>query len=108
MQSQLLKVIIKEADELNARYGRPRRTEIADASVSDVSTLEQLIPDEKALIIFSEGGRIKRVNDSSFATQVRTCVELTQHISRVLAETPYQQLKTARMHYDRTLHVLSL
>jgi DNA gyrase/topoisomerase IV subunit A len=71
LQAQVLQVIIKEADDLDARYGRPRRTEIADSSVTDVSSQEDLIPDEKALIIFSQGGRIKRICDSFFSTQAR-------------------------------------
>ena len=62
---------MKELDELDGRYGRPRRTQVADASVSDVATREDLIPDAKSLIIFSEGGYIKRVCDTTFETQVR-------------------------------------
>jgi DNA gyrase/topoisomerase IV, subunit A len=38
VQSKVLGVVAKEADELDARYGRSRRTQIADASVSDVAT----------------------------------------------------------------------
>ena len=73
MQRKVLDVIVRESDELDARYGRPRRTQIADASISDVATQEELIPDEKALIMFSANGYIKRICDSTFSTQVREC-----------------------------------
>jgi DNA gyrase/topoisomerase IV subunit A len=70
-------VIVREAEEVASKYGRPRRTEIADAKLSDVATKEELIPDEKGMILFSEGGYIKRICDTTFSTQVLPCACLS-------------------------------
>lgn len=75
VQKKILSVVVKEAETLTAKYGRPRRTELADASVADVATDEDLIPDEKGLIIFSSAGHIKRVADTTFTSQVRSLPE---------------------------------
>ena len=72
LQKKLLKVVVKEAEDVAERYGRPRRTEIADVGVAEVQTPEDLIPDHKGMIVFSDGGYIKRICDSTFTTQARS------------------------------------
>jgi DNA gyrase/topoisomerase IV subunit A len=76
VQKKLLNVIIKESDEIVAKYGRPRRTHIADSSVADVLPTEAFVLDQKEIIVFSEAGHIKRICDSSFMSQVRIASNL--------------------------------
>jgi DNA gyrase/topoisomerase IV subunit A len=71
VQKKLLGLIVKESKEIATKYGRPRRTQIADASLPDILPMEALIPDQKQLIVFSEAGNIKRISDSDFVAQVR-------------------------------------
>lgn len=88
MQRKLLKVVVKEAEEISDRYGRPRRTEIADVGLAEVQAPEDLIPDQKGMIVFSEGGYIKRICDSTFATQVRRGETVAMRGARLWADEP--------------------
>eukprot|EP00892_Ulva_mutabilis_P010799 jgi/Ulvmu1/8091/UM004_0330.1 len=65
------KVMIKEAEALVKRYGRDRRTVLADADVSEFAEPEELFEDERCLIIMSSAGYIKRVKDTAFMRQKR-------------------------------------
>lgn len=97
VQKRIKAVVVKEAKALTDKYGRPRRTEIADASISDVASEEELIPDEKGLVIFSDGGHIKRVCDTTFATQVRPSNARLSHLL-ARATLPHSLLPAQAMH----------
>lgn len=68
-QNKIMQVIVTEAKELAKKYGQERRTTFADADVSDIATPEELIQEERCLIIMSAAGNIKRVKDTAFMRQ---------------------------------------
>lgn len=68
-QNKINQVMITEAKELAKKYGQQRRTAFADDGVSDVAEPEELVQDERCLIIMSEAGNIKRVEDTAFMRQ---------------------------------------
>jgi len=63
--------MIKDAEELAKKYGRERRTVLTGEDVSEVAAPEELVEDERCLIIVSAAGHIKRVKDTAFMTQAR-------------------------------------
>ena len=71
VQQRIMAMMKAEADALVASYGRPRRSVIAADSVAEVLNDDDLIPDEKMLIVFSDKGYIKSLKDKTFVTQVR-------------------------------------
>lgn len=62
-------IIKQELQEINEKYGDPRRTEItfADGEIS----IEDMIPDEDMLVTISHLGYVKRTNIAEFRTQGR-------------------------------------
>lgn len=62
-------IIKLELQEINEKYGDPRRTEItfADGEIS----IEDMIPDEDMLVTISHLGYVKRTNIAEFRTQGR-------------------------------------
>ena len=60
----------REAQEIADTFGSERRTIISSEDVSEVAAPEELVPDERCIVIFSSAGHIKRVKDGSFSTQV--------------------------------------
>lgn len=71
LQNKINQVMIDEAKELAKKYGQDRRTAFADPEVSEVAEPEELIQDERCLIIMSVAGHIKRVKDTAFMRQAR-------------------------------------
>lgn len=69
MQVKINKVMITEAEAVAKKYGRARRTVLADADVPEIAAPEELIQDERCLIIMSSAGYIKRVKDTAFMRQ---------------------------------------
>ena len=66
---RILKIIIQELEELKAKYGDKRRTEITgEAAELDI---EDLIPEEKVVITMSHGGYIKRIPSDTYKVQGR-------------------------------------
>ncbi len=65
----LLEVIVGELDDVKARYGDARRTEIRDAE-GDIS-IEDLVPDQEVVVTVSHLGYIKRVPLSEYRAQGR-------------------------------------
>jgi DNA gyrase/topoisomerase IV subunit A len=70
MQSRINDLMSQEAQEIADTFGRERRTLLSSEDVSEVAAPEELVPDERCLVIFSTAGHIKRVSDSEFITQV--------------------------------------
>ena len=68
-ESELLKVIVHELDDIRARYGDDRRTEIVPTE-SDIS-IEDLIADEDVVVTVSHHGYIKRVPITEYRAQGR-------------------------------------
>jgi DNA gyrase subunit A len=68
-QSELLDVIVAELDEVKARHGDERRTEIVEAE-GDIR-IEDLVSDEDVVVTISHAGYIKRVPVSEYRAQTR-------------------------------------
>lgn len=79
MQSRINGVMVREAQEISDAYSSDRRTELSGSDVSEVAAPEELVPDERCLVIFSTGGHIKRVKDNTFSTQVCVCGSCACH-----------------------------
>ncbi|MFA6534606.1 MAG: DNA gyrase C-terminal beta-propeller domain-containing protein, partial [Patescibacteria group bacterium] len=67
---KILGVIKKELEEIRDKYGDERRTDIV-ASAPDKFTMEDLVPDEAAIIVVTRDGYIKRLPPETFHTQAR-------------------------------------
>ena len=66
---KILRIIIKELEELKEKYGDKRRTELtSEAAELDI---EDLIPEEKVVITMSHGGYIKRIPSDTYKVQGR-------------------------------------
>jgi len=68
-ETVLMKVIVDELDEIRARYGDDRRTEIVPTE-GDIS-IEDLIADEDVVVTVSHAGYIKRVPITEYRAQGR-------------------------------------
>ena len=68
-ESELLRVIVTELDEIKERYGDARRTEIV--AVEGEITIADLVNDEDVAVTVSHAGYIKRVPISEYRAQVR-------------------------------------
>ena len=64
-----VEVVIKELEEIKAKFGDARRTEISNvaANIDD----EDLIPQEDIVVTLSRGGYVKRLSIDSFKAQHR-------------------------------------
>ena len=64
-----IEVVIKELEEIKAKFGDPRRTEISNvaANIDD----EDLIPQEDIVVTLSRGGYVKRLSVDDFKAQHR-------------------------------------
>ena len=65
----LLKVIVEELEEITARYGDERKTEIIEDQ-GDID-IEDLIPEERVVVTRTHTGYIKRVSLSEYRSQRR-------------------------------------
>ena len=64
------KIVGEELDEIVAKYGDERRSEILMGFEGDV-TVEDLIPEEEMVVTLTSGGYIKRTRSSSYRVQHR-------------------------------------
>lgn len=68
-EQKILEVIRQESQELKAKFGSPRKTEIIEGEEDE--GIEALIPDEKVVVTFSKRGYIKRVPLEEYHKQKR-------------------------------------
>jgi DNA gyrase subunit A len=68
-ERKILDVIKEETQEVKAKFGSPRKTEILEAE--EEGDIESLIPDEKVVVTFSKRGYIKRVPLEEYKKQRR-------------------------------------
>ena len=71
----VLEIVVKELEEIKARYGDERRTEISNVA-ADIDD-EDLIPQEDIVITLTESGYIKRLTADTFRVQNRGGVGVT-------------------------------
>lgn len=67
---KILGIIKKETEELKAKYGDERKTQIVAHGVKEFSA-EDLIPNEPTIIMVTRDGYIKRLPPQTFKTQAR-------------------------------------
>ena len=68
--AKMAKVIKSELEDVRKKYGDDRRTKIVKGGVKAMS-MEDIIPDEPAMITLTKGGYIKRTNPSEYKKQKR-------------------------------------
>jgi len=69
-RKKMLAVIRKETEDLIAKHGEDRRTKIVKAGLKEFS-MEDVIPDEQTIVMFTKDGYIKRVLPDTFKLQSR-------------------------------------
>ncbi len=67
---RILGLIKKDIEEIKAKYGDERKTQIVAHAVKDFS-VEDLIPNESTIIVVTADGYIKRLPPETFRTQSR-------------------------------------
>ncbi len=67
---KMMKVIKDELVEIREKYADSRRTKIVGGGVKNIS-IEDMIPDNETIVVFSSGGYIKRTDPSEYRVQKR-------------------------------------
>ena len=67
---KMLAVIASEMKELREKYGDARRTRVVKGGVKEI-TDEDLIPEKESMLVFTEGGYVKRTDPSEYRAQKR-------------------------------------
>ena len=69
-RKEVLAVVESEADEIAVKFGSDRRTKMSLETNSSMS-VEDIIPNNQSLLVFSRKGYIKRIPADTFALQGR-------------------------------------
>lgn len=67
---KVLNIIHEETEDIIARYGDERRTEVVPNAIGQFN-VKQLIPDEPMVVTLTKGGYIKRLSPTVYRTQGR-------------------------------------
>ncbi len=67
---KILAVVKKELGEVKEKYGDARKSRIVKHGAQSIS-LEDLIPDEESMLVYTKGGYIKRTNPTEYRQQNR-------------------------------------
>ena len=67
---KIFDVIKKELAEVKEKYGDERRTKVVKHGAKSIS-LEDIIPDEESILVFTSGGYVKRTNPNEYRRQKR-------------------------------------
>ncbi len=67
---KMLALIAKELGEMKDKYGDDRRTKVIKGGVKEI-TDEDLIPEKESMLVFTEGGYVKRTDPSEYRAQKR-------------------------------------
>ncbi len=67
---KILKVISDDLAQVKAKYGNERRTKIVKGGVKAISE-EDLIPEKESVLVYTEGGYVKRTDPSEYRNQKR-------------------------------------
>lgn len=66
----ILRVIKEELKNLKEKYADERRTKVVASGVAEFK-MEDLVPNEEAILVLTRGGYVKRVNPNIYRTQKR-------------------------------------
>jgi DNA gyrase subunit A len=69
-ESEILRVIREELEELKAKYGDERRTQIVGSELGKFSE-EELVPNEQVIVTLTTGNYIKRIPANTYKSQGR-------------------------------------
>jgi DNA gyrase subunit A len=69
-ESEILRVIREELEELKAKYGDARRTQIVGSELGKFSE-EELVPNEQVIVTLTTGNYIKRIPANTYKSQGR-------------------------------------
>ena len=67
---KILAIVKAELGDIKEKYGDVRRTRVVKHGAQSIS-LEDLIPDEESMLVYTKGGYIKRTNPSEYRQQNR-------------------------------------
>ncbi|MEK7538236.1 MAG: DNA gyrase subunit A [Patescibacteria group bacterium] len=67
---KILAIVKKELGEMKAKYGDARRTRVVKHEAGSIS-LEDMIPDDETMLVYTKGGYIKRTNPGEYRKQNR-------------------------------------
>jgi len=67
---KMLKVISEELKEIKEKYNDERRTRIVKGGVKAINE-EDLIPEKESVLVYTQGGYVKRTDPSEYRTQKR-------------------------------------
>ncbi|MDD5152943.1 MAG: DNA gyrase subunit A, partial [Candidatus Pacebacteria bacterium] len=67
---KILAVVKKELGEIKEKYGDERRTRIVKHGAQSIS-VEDMIPDDESMLVYTKGGYVKRTNPSEYRKQNR-------------------------------------
>lgn len=69
-EKKILAVVKKELTAMKEKYNDDRRTRVVRHGATSIS-LEDMIPDEESMLVYTKGGYIKRTNPSEYRKQAR-------------------------------------
>lgn len=69
-RAKILGVISSELKEIKEKYNDARRTKIIKGGVKNISQ-EDLIPEKESVLVFTQGGYVKRTDPGEYRTQKR-------------------------------------
>lgn len=69
-KTKIMNIIKEETEELDKKFGNERKTRVISGSVKEFST-EDLVPNEKAVVMMTRDGYLKRVAPDTFKVQGR-------------------------------------
>jgi len=67
---KIMTVVKGELIEIREKYGDERRTKVVKQAAGSIS-VEDLIPEEESVLVFTKGGYVKRTNPNEFKSQKR-------------------------------------
>ena len=67
---KILAVVKKELGEIKEKYGDERRTRVVKHGAQSIS-VEDMIPDDESMLVYTKGGYVKRTNPSEYRKQNR-------------------------------------
>jgi len=67
---KMLKTISEELEEIREKYADERRTRIVKGGIKEISD-EDLIPETETMLVFTQGGYVKRTDPSEYRAQKR-------------------------------------
>lgn len=94
---KIMAVVKREIGDVREKYGDDRRTRVVKHDAKSIS-LEDIIPDEESILVFTSGGYVKRTNPNEYRRQKRGGVGVVDLDTK--EEDFITMLISARTHSD--------